>query len=159
MQDLLAYFTRRRVDASSSLLQHPSGAYCVDLSIHHTDPWRCGTTNWHQHADDAQQAFSAATILTLQHVLPVLEKLYASWDKAATKPRYNAFVPALTAGMAKLNMYSTTSEVPSQMRTLWQWVCIVSFSYHMLCITDHCAVVLDPSKKMTYSGLKNRCNV
>src|SRR6202020_3522825 len=90
---------------SSSLLQHPSGAYCVDLSTYHTDTWCCGTTNWQQHTDDAQQAFSAATIPTLQHALPALEKLYASWDKAAAKPRYNAFVPALTAGMAKLNTY------------------------------------------------------
>ena len=58
-----------------------------------------------QHADDAQQAFSAATIPTLQHALPALEKLYTSWDKAATKIRYRTFVPALTAGMAKLNTY------------------------------------------------------
>ena len=36
------------------------------------------TTYWWQHVDNAQQAFSAAAIPTLQHALPALEKLYTS---------------------------------------------------------------------------------
>lgn len=60
---------------------------------------------WRQHADDAQQAFSAALVPTLQHALPALEKLYASWEKAAAKPRYRSFIPSLKAGMAKLDTY------------------------------------------------------
>ena len=63
------------------------------------------TTDWQQHADQAQQAFLVATIPTLQHALPALEKLYASWEKAASKECYQHFVPALTAGMAKLDSY------------------------------------------------------
>jgi hypothetical protein len=41
----------------------------------------------------------------LQHALPTLEKLYVSWEKASSKPRYHAFAPALDAGMTKLNTY------------------------------------------------------
>ena len=41
----------------------------------------------------------------LQHALPALEKLHTSWEKAAAKTRYEAFVPALTAGMEKLDKY------------------------------------------------------
>ena len=52
-----------------------------------------------------QQAFSAAAIPTLQHALPAIEKLYASWEKASMKTRYESFVPALAAGMAKFNTY------------------------------------------------------
>ena len=52
-----------------------------------------------------QQAFSAASTPTLQHALPALEKLHSSWEKAAAKPRYMAFILALTAGMDKLQMY------------------------------------------------------
>lgn len=41
----------------------------------------------------------------LQNALPALEKLHAAWDKAAIKPRYAPFVPALDAGMEKLDEY------------------------------------------------------
>jgi hypothetical protein len=46
-----------------------------------------------------------ATTPMLHHALPALEKLYASWEKAASKERYQHFIPALTAGMAKLDSY------------------------------------------------------
>ena len=46
-----------------------------------------------------------ATTPTLQHVLPALEKLYASWEKVASKEHYQHFVPALTVGMGKLNSH------------------------------------------------------
>jgi hypothetical protein len=49
--------------------------------------------------------FSAATVPMLQLALPALEKLYASWEKAASKDRYKLFVPALAAVMAKLDTY------------------------------------------------------
>jgi hypothetical protein len=55
--------------------------------------------------DNAQQAFLAATTPTLHHALPALEKMYKCWEKSAEKPRYQAFVPALTAGMKKLDEY------------------------------------------------------
>lgn len=58
-----------------------------------------------QHADSAQQAFSAASVPTLQLALPAIERLYTSWEKAAAKARYESFGPALSAGMAKLNTY------------------------------------------------------
>jgi hypothetical protein len=37
--------------------------------------------------------------------LPSLEKMHASWEKAASKTRYKSFVLALSAGMAKLDEY------------------------------------------------------
>ena len=58
-----------------------------------------------QHADNAQDAFSTASRPTLHGTLLVLEKLYADWEKASKKPRYKQFVPALTAGLAKLKCY------------------------------------------------------
>jgi len=58
-----------------------------------------------QHADNAQHAFSTASRPTLHNALLALEKLYAEWEKALRKPRYKSFVPALTAGMVKLDEY------------------------------------------------------
>jgi hypothetical protein len=31
--------------------------------------------------------------------------MHATWDKASSKGRYSCFIPALNAGMAKLNQY------------------------------------------------------
>ena len=58
-----------------------------------------------QHADDAQQAFSSASVPTLHNALPTLEKLHAAWQKASDKRRYSCFIRALEAGMAKLDTY------------------------------------------------------
>jgi hypothetical protein len=41
----------------------------------------------------------------LHHALPALEKMYKCWEKSAEKPHYQVFVPALTAGMKKLDEY------------------------------------------------------
>ena len=48
------------------------------------------------------------------------------------------------------NSTHITSEAQSQMHTLWQWVCIVSLFLIYIGLTAHCAIVLDPSKKMSY---------
>ena len=61
-----------------------------------------------QHADNAQHAFSTTSRPTLHDTLPVLEKLYADWEKALKKPHYKLFVPALTAGLAKLESHQHT---------------------------------------------------
>jgi len=58
-----------------------------------------------QHADRAQQAFSAAARPSLHRALPAIETMYAQWDKASSKPRYHSFIPALQAGMEKLDEY------------------------------------------------------
>lgn len=58
-----------------------------------------------QHADEAQQVFSSSSTPTLQNALPALEKLYTAWERSTTKARYAPFIPALTAGMAKVNAY------------------------------------------------------
>jgi hypothetical protein len=58
-----------------------------------------------QYANDAQQAFSSSSMPTLHNALPALEKLHAAWEKASLKARYAPFVPALKAGMDKLNRY------------------------------------------------------
>ena len=65
---------------------------------------RCLTDLW-QHTDNAQQAFLVALIPMLQDALPSLKKLYASWEKAASTMHFKTFVPAITAGMDKLNTY------------------------------------------------------
>jgi hypothetical protein len=62
-----------------------------------------------QHADNAQHAFSTTSMPTLHDALPALEKLYAEWEKASKKPRYKAFVPALTAGLEKLEYHQLMS--------------------------------------------------
>jgi hypothetical protein len=43
--------------------------------------------------------------MTLQHALPSLAKMHTLWEKATAKPRYKSFVPALSAGMVKLDEY------------------------------------------------------
>ena len=58
-----------------------------------------------QHANNAQQAFSSSSSPSLQNALPALERMYAAWEKASSKPRYAFLVPALEAGMAKLDQY------------------------------------------------------
>ena len=60
---------------------------------------------WSQHADIAQQAFSAEAQPTLHNALPEIEKMYSAWQKASEKPRYKIFKPALEAAMAKLDEY------------------------------------------------------
>lgn len=49
--------------------------------------------------------FLASSRPTLHNVLLALERLYAKWDKASNKARYEKFKLALAAGMAKLNEY------------------------------------------------------
>jgi hypothetical protein len=58
-----------------------------------------------QHTSDAQQAFSSSSTPTLQNALPASEKMHAAWDKASSKGHYSCFIPALNAGMAKLDQY------------------------------------------------------
>lgn len=60
---------------------------------------------WSQHADIAQQAFSAEARPTLHNALPAIEKMYSAWQKALEKPRYDIFKPVLEAAMAKLDEY------------------------------------------------------
>jgi hypothetical protein len=84
-----------------------------------------------QHADSAQQAFSAAMIPTLQLALPAIEKLYVLWEKASTKSQYEGFVLALNAGMAKLNTYYERS-AESDAHIMAMGVCI-SYSVAVRC--------------------------
>ena len=63
------------------------------------------SNHWPQHADIAQQAFSADARPTLHNALPAIEKMYSAWQKASEKPHYRIFKPALEAAMAKLDEY------------------------------------------------------
>ena len=58
-----------------------------------------------KYTNDAQQAFSSSSTPSLQNALPALERMYAAWEKSSSKPRYVCFIPALDAGMAKLDKY------------------------------------------------------
>ena len=62
-----------------------------------------------QHANDSQQAFSLSSDPSLQNALPALERLHVAWEKASNKSRYSLFVPALKAGMLKLDQYYNRS--------------------------------------------------
>jgi hypothetical protein len=87
-----------------------------------------------------------ASTPTLQHALPALKKLYLSWEKAATKTCYKTFISALTAGMTKLDSYyQRSAESDAHIMAMGDVPFFIS-----LLSADHCAIVLDPSKKMTY---------
>ena len=58
-----------------------------------------------QHADNAQQAFSSDQATTLHRTLPALEALHKAWTKRAERSKYLEFVPALNAGLAKIEEY------------------------------------------------------
>jgi hypothetical protein len=58
-----------------------------------------------QHADNAQQAFSSDQGPSLHLALPALEVLHKAWTKRAARIKYGDFVPALNAGLAKIEEY------------------------------------------------------
>lgn len=58
-----------------------------------------------QHADNAQQAFSSDQGPTLHLALPALEALHKAWTKRAARDKYADFIPALDAGLAKIEEY------------------------------------------------------
>ena len=60
---------------------------------------------WIQHADNMQQAFSSDQGTTLHLALPTLEALHKAWTKRAARSKYRDFIPALEAGLAKIEEY------------------------------------------------------
>ena len=58
-----------------------------------------------QHADNAQQAFSSDQGPSLHLALPALEALHKAWTKRAVQAKYADFVPALDAGLTKIEEY------------------------------------------------------
>ena len=74
---------------------------CVCLSIHLL--FNIQITS--QYADEAQQAFSAASGPTLHNALPAVEALHVAWMKAAGKDKYEPFDEALEAATEKLGEY------------------------------------------------------
>jgi hypothetical protein len=99
-----------------------------------------------QHADDAQQAFSSGSRPSLHNALPAIETMYSAWQSASTKPRYTPFVPALEAGMEKLNeYYKRTAESDAHI------IAMGSYSYIHLYITlTPSYLALDPRKKFAH---------
>jgi hypothetical protein len=87
------------VDPGSTLQQSPSG----ELRLF---PCPLSTlSSAFQYADESQHAFSASSRPTLHNALPAIEKLYAEWEKASTKLRYEPFKDALNTAMEKFNEY------------------------------------------------------
>ena len=83
---------------------------------------------------------------TLQHALPALEKLYSSWEKASKKPHYKNFIPALTAGMKKLNTYyEQSADSDAHIMAMGEILFLIP-----LLLANYCVVVLDPSRKSAY---------
>ena len=58
-----------------------------------------------QHADKAQQAFSADKTPSLHNALPAIKILHASWRNKVEKAKYMPFKEALEAVTQKLNGY------------------------------------------------------
>ena len=69
---------------------------------------------------------------TLQNALPAIEKLYTSWEKASTKSRYQSFVPALNAGMTKLNTYyERSAESDAHIMAMGAYISILVLPFAM----------------------------
>jgi hypothetical protein len=100
-----------------------------------------------QHADVAQQAFSAETRPTLHNALPAIEKMYSAWQKALEKPRYDIFKPALEAAMAKLDeYYQRTAESDAHIIAMGMFFRVVNF----ISPDNKDPLVLDPRKKFNH---------
>jgi hypothetical protein len=68
-------------------------------------------TNCKQHADNAQHAFSSDQAVTLHLALPALEALHKAWTNRLTREKYKDFLPALQAGLAKIEeCYDRTAD-------------------------------------------------
>src|SRR6266404_1794360 len=103
--------------------------------------------NSQQHADKAQHSFSAASVPTLHEVLPALKKLYLTWERASTKPRYSPFAPAISAAMDKLNKYyRLTAKSDAHIMAMGT----ISFSHtvHPSSADYSTLTVLDPTLKL-----------
>ena len=80
--------------------------FCHLLGVHQNYTFLASTSIIpFQHADKAQQAFSAAKIPLLHNALPAVEALHAAWSKRAEKWKYAVFKDALDAATQKLNDY------------------------------------------------------
>src|SRR5882762_5907501 len=76
-----------------------------DRSDHSSIPLAYGAFHLLQMTDKAQHVFSAAAVSTLHKALPAIEKLFLNWKRAAMKPHYNLFIPAISVAMDKLDKY------------------------------------------------------
>jgi len=80
----------------------------------------------HQHADNAQDAFSSENVPTLHHAIPSLEALYRAWSSWAAHPKYQPFVATLNAACAKIDeYYEKTTQSPAY---------VLSMSMSLYCI-------------------------
>ncbi|KAF9544164.1 hypothetical protein CPC08DRAFT_417874 [Agrocybe pediades] len=96
-----------------------------------------------QHAEDAQQAFSADSAPTLYNALPAIEKMYAAWEKSLGKAKYKPFIPALEAGMAKLDeYYQKTAESGAHIMAMRE------FHFPQLCYSWLCTYTLVQSSTL-----------
>jgi hypothetical protein len=70
--------------------------------------------HWHQHADNAQQSFSAEGVSTLHLAIPALEALHKAWLSRASRPKYAPFARALYAACDKIDKYhKKTADSPA----------------------------------------------
>ena len=58
-----------------------------------------------QHTDNAQHAFSPDHGTALHLALPALEGLHKAWSRRLMRAKYRHFVPALKAGLGKIEEY------------------------------------------------------
>jgi hypothetical protein len=79
-------------------------------------------------------------------VLPTIEKLYLTWERASAKLRYNIFVPAITAAMDKLNKYYRLSaESDAHIMAMG-----MGHFYSYIICWHSSLIVLDPTLKLAH---------
>lgn len=98
-----------------------------------------------QHADNAQQAFSSDQAATLHLALPVLEALHKAWTIRLSCSKYNDFLPALKAGLTKVEEYYDWTAESDTYTFVMHCIPLLTAPYldSQICHI----VVLDPSQK------------
>lgn len=93
----------------------------------------CSLTNDHgtkQHADNAQHAFSSDKAPTLHLALPALEAIHKAWTTRQTREKYKDFLPALKAGLTKIEEYYDRTSDSDAYTFAMRCVPLLTVPYH-----------------------------
>ena len=102
----------------------PQFAMCMYLFFHLSTTIVLNANIYLQHADNAQQAFSSDSILTLHLAIPALEALHRAWSIQADRPNFLPFVPAPHAACVKIDSYyEKTTDSPAYIMSMSMNTC------------------------------------
>lgn len=83
-------------------------------------------TIYHQHADNAQQAFPSDTAATLHLAIPALEALHKAWSSRQHKIKYSVFREPLTVELAKLaDYYKKSADCEAYLIAMRKYITII----------------------------------